>query len=322
MDIKYPIRKALSFISYYNYVLRTRKLDYFQYQAFAHPCRIYAESLKPGILGNKCYGNWKAVQVAMGEDYDERCMIEHGIYFGERILFEECEMNEISTIYTYSPYRVHVLQNYYKGTLGKKVIAVGPYIQYVPNFLSEEVRQSIKQKYGRILLVFPAHPDPSNDTVYDFNEFIQRIEQIKEDFDTVFVSMFWVDILKRKHLFYEKQGYVIVCSGNRSDPYFLSRQRDLIELATMTMSNELGTHIGYSIALDRPHYLFKQKIKLDLTNEDKDIAEDIRCCLVKQKQEYSAIQKAFGNYSFEITDEQKILVDYYWGKNVQKAVEI
>lgn len=98
-------------------------------------------------------------------------------------------MLEISTINTYSPYRLDVLKEHYQGKLGKKVVAVGSYIKYAQNFHSEAELKALKQKYGKILLVFPSHPDPSNDTVYDFEEFMREIDKVGKDYDSIFVSM-------------------------------------------------------------------------------------------------------------------------------------
>lgn len=317
------LKVCRNFLSYYNYVLRTRNVDYFDYKKFARPCAIFAGiTLKPGLLGNRCYGNWKAIQTVMGAKYDKHSMIEHGIYFGRQIIFTECEMPEISTIYTYSPYRLDVLKEHYQGYLGKKVIAVGAYIKYAPNFHSGVELKAIKQKYGKILLVFPSHPSFSIDTVYNFEEFINEIDRIGKDFDSIFVSMFWVDIVNGKHKIYENKGYTIVCSGNRYDPKFLSRQRDLIELSDMTMSNDLGTHVGYSIALERPHYIFKQKVELNLDKEDANIVADLKNTEAARIKEYDEIQKAFGKYSYEITDEQRKIVAYYWGTGVEPEIEI
>ena len=323
MNVRDYLRVAKNFALYYKYVYETRNADFFEYKKLAKPCIIYAGlTLKNGLLGNRCYGNWMAVMNALGDRYNPHCMIEHGIYFGERILFPECEMSEISTIYTYSPYRVKVLKDYYKGNLGKEVIAVGPYIKYAPNFHTEEELKAIKEKYGKILLVFPSHPDPSNDTVYDIKEFIAEIDRVAKDYDNVFVSMFWVDIKKEKYKIYQDKGYTIVCSGTRSDPRFLSRQKDLIELADMTMSNDNGTHIGFCIALNRPHYLYRQEVKLDLSTEDPDIIKDLERGKAAAKREYIEIQNAFSSSLPVITEEQRRIVTYYWGTVVEDAVKI
>lgn len=323
MSIKDYLRLIKNFISYYFYVYRTRNVDFFDYEKLARPYAIFAGlTLKPGLLGNKCYGNWKAIKTAMGDKLDPHNMIEHGIYFGRRILFEECEMSEISTIYTYSPYRLEVLKEHYQGKLGKKVVAVGSYIKYAQNFHSEVELKALKQKYGKILLVFPSHPDPSNDTVYDFEEFMREIDRVGKDYDSIFVSMYWVDIVNGKHKIYKDKGYTIVCSGNRFDPRFLSRQKDLIELSDMTMSNDLGTHVGYSVALNRPHYMFKQKVELNLVKEDAKIVAELRKTRSDFDNEHDLIQKAFGEYRQVITEEQRKLVAFYWGDKVEPEIEI
>ena len=321
-NIKNAIRTVKYFFSYYFYIIKTRNVDYFHYKKLAVSCGVVSWSMKPGILGNKCYGNWKAVKKAVGSTYNKHSMIEHGIYFGERILYSECEMPEISTIYTYSPYRVNVLKKYYNGTLNKEVISVGPYIKYSSNFHGEKTLKRIKLKYGKILLVFPSHPDPTNNTLYDFEEFIREIDRISEEFDSVFVSMFWVDIKYGKHKFYEEKGYIIVCSGNRFDPKFLSRQKDLIELSDMTMSNDMGTHIGYCISLNRPHYLFEQKVNFDFTNENQIIINDMKNTEATRINEYKKMLKTFGTYNVNITDEQRKIVKYYWGDIVHNSLTI
>ena len=68
-----------------------------------------------------------------------------------------------------------------------------------------------------------------------------------KDYDTVLISMIGYDIQQGFDKKYRNKGYRIVSSGTRNDPYFLNRQRDLMELADMTISNNIGTHIGYSI---------------------------------------------------------------------------
>lgn len=323
MSIKDYLRLLRNFFSYYSYVIRTRKVDYFDYEKLARPCSIFAGmTLKPGLLGNRCYGNWKAMKNAMGDKFDSHSMIEHGIYFERRILFEECEMPEISTIYTYSPYRIDVLWEHYQGKLGKKVVAVGSYIKYAPHFHTEAELRVIKERYGKILLVFPSHPSPTNDTVYDFEEFMSEIDRVGKDFDSIFVSMFWVDIVNGRHKIYKDKGYTIVCSGNRHDPRFLSRQRDLIELADMTMSNDLGTHVGYCVALNRPHYMFKQKVELNLEHEEAKIVAELENIKSAFDQERNQIQQVFGECRQTITEEQRKIVSYYWGDKVEQERSI
>ena len=47
----------------------------------------------------------------------------------------------------------------------------------------------------------------------------------------------------------------MVCAGHAYDPHFLDRLRTLIELSDITLSNNLGTHIGYCVSLGKPHWI-------------------------------------------------------------------
>lgn len=151
---------------------------------------------------------------------------------------------------------------------------------------------------------------------------MREIDRVGKDYDSIFVSMYWVDIVNGKHKIYKDKGYTIVCSGNRFDPRFLSRQKDLIELSDMTMSNDLGTHVGYSVALNRPHYMFKQKVELNLVKEDAKIVAELRKTRSDFDNEHDLIQKAFGEYRQVITEEQRKLVAFYWGDKVEPEIEI
>src|SRR5574344_1753045 len=121
IKMKNIARNFRDFISYYSHILFFSHFDYFKYKLISKPYPLFCLSDESGIIGNYCYGNIKAVKNKLGDEFDKRCMIEHGVYFGKVILTKECEINKINTIYTFSPYRRICLQNYYQGKLKKKI---------------------------------------------------------------------------------------------------------------------------------------------------------------------------------------------------------
>lgn len=88
------------------------------------------------------------------------------------------------------------------------------------------------------------------------------------------------------------------------------------------MSNDLGTHVGYSVALNRPHYMFKQKVELNLEHEDAKIISDLKNIQPDFDKERNEIQRVFGEYRQEITEEQRKVVAYYWGDKVEQGIMI
>lgn len=301
--------KLWDFFSYYYYVTRNRYIDYFDYKRLAIGFPIFCISNEAGIIGNKCYGNLFVLKKALGSKFDPKCMIEHGLYFGRYVIEKECNLKNIDTIYTYSEYRVDSIKLHFKGNLNKRIIVLGPYIQYAQNFKSKRELVNIKKNYGKVLLVFPTHLSPEISLDYDYETFVNKIDLVAQKYDTVFISMFWLDIIKGNHLIYERKGYKIVCSGTRSDPFFLSRLKDLIQLADMSMSNDIGTHIGYCICLGTPHYIYKQKIIV------KNKKEESMSQIEKLRQlEYKEIVDAFSSIEEKITKKQKKIVVKYWGE--------
>jgi len=288
-----------------------RHIDYFHYKALSfYEFPFKTKSYEGQGRNNECYGNLWVVKKAVGKDFDPCCVIEHGVYFGEYV-GNDYNMPNVNTIYTYSEYRKNAILKSLKGSTDKQVVLIGPYILYADNFKSEEALKKIKNKLGRVLLVFPSHPDPSEPVNFDMGIFLQEIESMSKDFDTVLVSLFWLDIRLGKDKIYKDRGYQIVCSGTRSDRWFLSRQKDLFELADFSMSNNVGTHVGYSIAMGVPHYIYDQHI-------NEGVREDEKRHQIRMK-EYGEIKDAFNSKDPVITKRQMELVDFYWGHDIRRA---
>jgi hypothetical protein len=300
-----------SVIIYKHYSRKLKNVDYFEYKTLADP-----RFIEPKFFN--CvhhYGHHKVIAKFKGKPFNFLTEYsEHGIAF-----LSEPEtapylgyVNRplIRKVYTYGALRKTAIEEYAKKNhLTRKVIAIGPYIKYVDFFKSEEERMRIKQKYGKILLVFPSHGIDTIKSQYDVDAFINAINAVKHHFDTVFVSLHWVDIVNGKDALYKAHGFTIVTSGSAADPRFLNRHKDLISLSDHTMSNNLGTYIGYSICMGRPHYLYPQ--------ETTYIIKESNTKLIHPASQYEALakfQQCFSTFSPEITPEQIALVEQYWGK--------
>lgn len=308
------IKLFLKHLLYRINVSVTCKFDFRNYWLLSRKLRWPILSDKSGIQGNYCYGNLQAVKLATGDDFDPHCMIEHGIYFGRNVLEEECIYPEISTIYTYSPYRLEVLREHFGNNFDKNIVSVGPYVCYANHLMSERKRLKLKEKWGKTLLVFPSHSSPEENLSFDYDEWIKEIDRRAEGYDTIVICLFWLDILLGNHKYYLNRGYVLACCGNRLDPNFLSRQKDIISLADMTMSNDIGTNIGYCISMGKPHYIFRQSVGHDVYNKKN---KDTDYVGRNRKQEYDELYSLFSTFQEKITKEQANIVNYYWGAYIK-----
>lgn len=266
---------------------------------------------------NSFYGHHRAVR---GLGISPYCAnIEHGVYFAdssERVLWQISKLQRmlfrVKRVITFGSHRARFIRNVIKSQqLDDKVsvVQVGPYILGAKPFLSETELASFRERFGRVLLVFPIHSIEATKIDYDINRLIGHIEKVRSSFDTVVISMYWHDLVTGAWKAYAGKGYEIVCSGRREDPYFLSRQKSLFQLASAVLSNGVGTHVGYSVAMGIPCWLFDGQGRYTAKNERESDSLDKFRDVVRGWDFYSAFP-----IGGQITDRQRALVREWWGE--------
>lgn len=303
MNINKLFKGIWLYIQYQYNIERCKKLSFFDVEKLVKPFFVFYCCSYPY---NKFYGINRAVKNKLKKKIlPLNTVIEHGVYFGDNVSSSELEYYKSPIVYTMGWHREKLLRSH-----GYKAFAIGPYILNVPSFLTDKQRMNIKGKMGKVLLVFPSHSIEGMCSEYDVSLFDRKIKEMSVKYDTVLICMYWKDIIEKRHLVYEKSGYNIVTAGHRSDPAFLSRLRDLILLSDMTISNNMGTHIGYSICLNRPHFLFSQKVHYQGENVERELKDTNLNAYNFALKEF---QLAFGKCDTCITQEQLRLVHKYWG---------
>ena len=292
-----------------------KTLSFFDYHALTKPIGRYYTDFIPEN-NDKCMSICLKQYMGIDIRYSLCSMIEHGLFFGDYLAPREVYL-KVPSIITFGDQRIKHLKE--RG-VNKEIIPIGPYIHYSKQFLSDEEFRRLKDKYGRILLVFPSHSLECEDLIssYNIDEFADEIDKVATSYDTVFISLHYSDVgLGSK---YEERGYICVSSGLSEDPFFMQRQRSLIELSDMTMSNAVGTHVGYCIYLNKPHYIFKQKIE-EIQDDNIKESEASRRTKSVYEAEIQEVEAAFNNSEPIITDTQRSVVNYYWGTDYIKTPE-
>ncbi len=311
MDLKYHIGRVLDLLLWMRDCHRYRKIDYFQYKKL---CSFHKMPDINPFQYNLGYGNNMAVNALTGHKMNcFRDYLEHGLWYSDTIsvLDRIIKTKKVNNIYTYSNFRKEIIEKALSNLgLSNKVIAVGPYIIGAKNFYPREQLEIIKQKLGKTLLVFPMHSYPGVDNQYDQDAFINEIDKIRNNFDTILVCLAYKDVQRKAYKLFNKKGYLLVSNGCPGDPMFLSRQKDLIELSDITMSNGMGTHIGYSIALGKPHYFFYQRIDSKVA---KPTAAELRELQVREDMAQK-VKLLFGQFSDVISEEQVHFIKQLWGE--------
>ena len=291
------------------YHAKSGKTDFFNWEKLL---KLKFVTLPAISAQTKYYGHYKILK-KFGVSYIN-AIIEHGVYVTDADISLDYDLllhqKLVSPhyIFTFSNKRKLFVEDYLhrKNKKNIKVIVLGPYIHYADNFLPENKLKDLKKKLGKILLVYPLHSIENAKYVYDPQIFVDKIKQIANDFDTVLVSCYWHDLTTGVQDYYTKAGFKIVCSGRREDPFFMSRQKDLLTLCDMVISNGMGTHVGYAVSLNKPCYIIPQKTEFVHNTNMNHPSEE-------KKRDFYAIANCFSQYSFEITDEQRKHIEYWWG---------
>lgn len=299
-------------------------LSLFDYKSLAKPLRFVT---KRHTDINFYYGNEKIIKKALNitSQDDLLAEIEHSPRGIDNLIidYEVDQFNEYGdTIYVSSKDRKKFLEEYLPN---KKIISVGLYIKYAEKILSDKDFEALKKKLGKVLLVFPYHSTGGFSCNFEPKILLSEIKKHEKDFDNILVCMYWFNVTQGHEDVFKKRGYKVVTAGNIYDYYFLYRLRTIIELSDMTISNAIGTHIAFCTCFNKPHYIVREKLCGNLSegqevNDSIDYLRKVEHLSIvpadieRFRMIHEHIYNAFGNFQMRVTEEQKKIVQKYFGE--------
>ncbi|MDR5637928.1 hypothetical protein RHH25_00735 [Thermosynechococcus sp. PP42] len=240
--------------------------------------------------------------------------IEHGLYLSDTVWDADLSPSA-SGIVTFSKYRERIISKY----TDKKVFPVGPYIHYA-NLINSEKLEELKAKLGRTLLFFPAHSTHWIEAQFEHLETIEVLKNLSASFDSILVCFYWKDYKPNIFSLYRKHNFYCTTAGHIFDWNFLSRLKSVISLSDFTASNTIGTHVGYCVYMQKPHWLFEQKITYNCSqNVSLKEINNLRKSVLSK--EYQQLTQLFTNHLPTITDEQYSICKFLWGFDEIKTKE-
>jgi hypothetical protein len=276
------------------------------------------------IIDNNLYGlNEILCKYAGIPTANHKIFFEHGMIFGS-LVQNQAKNSFVQQVLTYSDYR----ENYLSG-LNKKILKIGHYIHYADDLIEESRLRDIKEKLGHVMLIFPSHSIKALMVKYDFTELLEQIKLLRKEFDTVIVCLYWKDVQLGRAKIYEDAGCKVVTAGHFYDKYFLPRLKSIINLSDATMSNNIGTHTGYCIYLNKPHYIYSQPIKVEPIIKSKmndELSQRSSLDWDEYNKAKDRLVDTFRQFSHTITEQQYDLTSHVWGfdyiRNQQELKDI
>jgi hypothetical protein len=299
---------------FHSEITKRASLSIFNYEELAQPIPYYPiESVKD----SNYYGHFHWLKKYTKKN-SLNYSIEHGLYLGNYVPYATF-LRTVKSIITLSEHRKQHLIN---ANVAKPIIAIGPYIHYSSSLLDADDFLKLKKELGKTFLLFPSHSIKNFETRMDVQKLIKSVKELSSGYDTIMVCLFYKDILDGAYSkYFSDEGFKIVTAGNRFDLNFISRLKSIIMLADYTASNTVGTHTGYCIYLNKPHYIIRQEI--EVTQKDGSPVEHFRNAdqLKSLEEEEEEIRNAFSVPEIEITKQQRAVIDKYWGISSIKPPE-
>lgn len=257
--------------------------------------------------GNDYYGNAEQLKrfLHLPSQYPLKLVIQHGNQYGSFIWDLEAKAEFPVKL----AWGSHVEQCWSKFS-NSKIIKIGAPFFYTQGLLEQTEVEKEKKRLGKNLLVFPAHSMHHSTVNYDGQYLLDRLKDVAKNFDSIRVCIYWKDFLLGKHTFYQDAGYECVTAGHIFDSNFLPRHRSLLEVADASASNRIGSFLGYSIFLGKPHFYFDQTIS---------VIDSGPGVVTEEEQAWRAdpgvqrILKAFTHTGLTITEEQRASLEPYFG---------
>lgn len=268
------------------------------------------------IPQNSFYGHEYWIKKYSGYNGSIKGLIEHGCFF-------KCETDKIGwdvewdlgSILTFGDCRFEVLKELYPDY---SIFRIGPRIHYSPIDVVyyEEIKRKIDPQ-KKTMVLYPAHSLATRKSDYDIDLFLEDALDFAKDnnIGNILVSLHPSDIANGFDKdYYVREKRLIIVTGGTNNVNFLPRIKAILSLADITYSNLFGTHIGYSIYMNKPHIINANSDGLDSTKiEMKNYLSEFQT----EKERFIKVFR--GDNPWMISVEQRELIDYYFGLSHVKS---
>lgn len=117
-----------------------------------------------------------------------------------------------------------------------------------------------KNRSAKGTIVFAGHSTEDIQRVFDIKEYCQQLKKLPPKFQPVTVCLFWTDYVKSAKI-YRQSGLKVVTAGRRykGGLSFVKNFYRILANHKYACSNEIGTHLFYSVDFGLPFFLYGER---------------------------------------------------------------
>jgi hypothetical protein len=234
--------------------------------------------------------------------------LTHGIQLHQDFVWEAESRAPVPAMLVYPEHLVGP----YRAKTGKATFrAAAPYL-YAARLLESQPRP-LRQG----TLFFLSHSSHWATVRSDFEGIRRQLAQLPADLQPVAVCVYWRDHELGHHKPFAESGFKIVSAGHIYDPAFLFRLHHLISMHKYACSNDLGSHLFYSVKSGASYFHLDGFRHAVAYRDEAD--ERVRDDLHVPNSLRERIEAMFSSPALQISDEQMRFVDAYTGADCLKT---
>jgi len=261
------------------------------------------------FAGNSMYSMGYSLREYSGYFKQLYVATEHFVNAGKLDSTHEYKDNPCKILLVPSDNRRETLQKY----TDKLIIPFGPgMFPYTKCIYSDFAIPDIKSYLGKTLLIFPRHSNYDSIVIDNRKRFVDFVNDIARtyNYDTVVCSLYYVDIARGAYMDYEKYGWKTWTAGHSANYDFGNCLRTMITLADHIVVQGYGSPSNYALYLNKPvtFYPASRSVKIEGRGIDEDHNNYV-------KEFEDKMYDLFGQYTEEVTEEQKEYVSTLFGYN-------
>ncbi len=221
---------------------------------------------------------------------DYLCYIEHGISYQLTKLGPRVELSEGEILLLNNQVRKNRALQLNK----KNVFNLGALF-----VLYQQMKGIQQDKDAKGTVCFPAHSIMTVSTEFDWDNYAQQLSQLPEEYQPIAACIYWKDVLKGRHKFFEKYNIPTYTNGHPGDNNYAHNFYQLVKQFKYTTSNCLGSYCSYALEMNIPFFLYGEKSSFSPQGDKRD--SDIGMAIVNEVVESDFFINM--SRSFELTTE-------------------
>lgn len=125
-------------------------------------------------------------------------------------------------------------------------------------------------------VVFPAHSTSDLEANFDWEAYAKKLSELPDEFQPITACIYWADVLRDRHLLFEKYGIPTFTNGYMSEKDYIEQFYELLQGHRYACSNSIGSYSFYAVEMGMPFFLVGEKEEYKLLKKSSETLDRVK----------------------------------------------